>query len=92
VTIQLKSWKTTACGLITALAGFILFSPETFQHWPWAISLAKYITLGGFAALGLASKDSTEHSTQAEVTKATVDQAAVVKAETEAVDLHAGGK
>lgn len=92
MTIQLKSWKTTSCGLVMAAAGFVLFSPETFQHWPWAVSLAKYITLGGFAALGLTSKDSTEHSTQAEVTKATVDQAVAVKAAAEVVDLHAGGK
>ena len=92
MTVQLKSWKTTACGLVMALAGYVLFDPETFQSWPWAISLAKYIMLGGFAALGLASKDSTEHSTQAEVTKATVDQATAVKAEAEAVDVHAGGK
>jgi hypothetical protein len=92
MTIQIKSWKTTACGLTLALAGFVLFSPETFQHWPWAISLAKYVTLGGFAALGLTSKDSTEHSTQSEVARATVDQASASRAQAEVLILHAGGK
>jgi hypothetical protein len=86
--MKLLSWRTTVCGLITALAGFVMFSPETFQQWPWVISLAKYIMLGGIASLGIASKDSSQHSTQAEVTQATVDksvaiQAAVTKAANE---------
>ena len=89
--MKLPSWRTTVFGFITALAGWVAFSPEIFAHWPWVISLAKYIMLGGFAATGLASKDSNQHSTQAEVTQATVDQSAVVKA-AEAVDAHAGGK
>ena len=74
------SWRTTVCGLVMALAGFVMFSPETFQQWPWAVSLAKYIMLGGFAALGIAAKDSNQHSTQAEVTQATVNQAVAIKA------------
>jgi hypothetical protein len=88
--LKIQSWKTTLCGIIMALAGFVLFDPDTFQNWPWAISLAKYVMLGGFAALGLSSKDSTEHSTQAEVTKATVDQATEVRAAAEASNLHEG--
>jgi hypothetical protein len=78
--IQLKSWKTTTAGLITALAGFVLFSPATFQHWPWVADLAKYIMVGGFAALGLVSKDSTEHSTITEVEKSTSDTNAALSA------------
>ena len=74
------SWRTTVCGLITALAGWVAFSPEIFQHWPWVISLAKYIMVGGFAATGLVSKDYNQHSTQAEVTQATVDKSAAIQA------------
>jgi hypothetical protein len=78
--MKLLSWKTTVCGIIMALAGWVVFSPETFQQWPWIISLAKYIMLGGFAALGVVSKDSSQHSTQAEVTQATVDKSAAIQA------------
>lgn len=56
--MNLVNWKTTVIGIITAAAGFILFSPEFFQQWPILISLAKYVTIGGFAAFGLAAKDS----------------------------------
>ena len=52
------SWRTTVFGLITALAGWVVFSPEIFQQWPWVVSLAKYIMLGGIASTGLAAKDS----------------------------------
>ena len=74
------SWRTTVFGLITALAGWVVFSPEIFQQWPWVVSLAKYIMLGGIASTGLAAKDSNQHSTQAEVTQATVNQAVAIKA------------
>jgi len=53
-----KSWMTTASGLITCIAGYVMFSPEQFAQWPWIASLAKFITLGGLAALGLTAKDS----------------------------------
>ncbi len=54
---QSPSWKTTIFGLIIAVAGFVLFSPETFAQWPWMVSLAKYVMLGGFAGLGLSARD-----------------------------------
>ena len=78
--MKLLSWKTTACGLVMALAGFVMFSPETFAAWPVVLALAKYTLLGGFAALGIASKDSAVHSTQAEVTQATANQTAALQA------------
>ena len=52
-----KSWKTSVFGIITAFAAFVLFSPETFSQWPWVLQLAKFITVGGLAGMGLAGKD-----------------------------------
>lgn len=49
------SWKTTLFGLITAAAGFVLFSPQYFP--PLAIDAAKYVMVGGIAALGISGKD-----------------------------------
>ena len=45
-------------GLIAAAATFVAFSPETFSRWPWVITLAKFITVGGLAGIGLTAKDS----------------------------------
>ena len=49
----MRSWKTTVSGIVTAAAGFVLFSPDTFAAWPWLIELAKYIAIGGAACLGI---------------------------------------
>ena len=54
----MRSWKTTVSAIVTVAAGFVLFSPDLFSDWPWLIELAKYVTLGGLAALGIAAKDS----------------------------------
>ena len=54
---QSASWKTTASGVVVAMAGFVYFSPETFAQWPWVLSLAKYIMLGGIAGLGSSARD-----------------------------------
>jgi hypothetical protein len=54
------SWKTTAIGIVSAVAGFITFSPSLFAgpKWTWVNELCKYIMIGGFAGLGFAGKDS----------------------------------
>lgn len=65
---KLQNWRTTIAGLISALAGFVLFSPELFVH--WEVELAKYLMAGGIGALGLLSKDSSTHSTVDQVEKA----------------------
>ena len=70
-----KNWKTTLSGIVAALFGFVLFSPEHFQQWPWLISLAKYACAGGLAALGLMGKDYNNHSTIPEVKEATYESA-----------------
>lgn len=51
----MKNWKTTLFGIVSALAGFVLFSPQYFP--PWGIDAAKYIMAGGLLGLGLAGKD-----------------------------------
>lgn len=76
----MKNWKTGAAGLATAFFGFVLFSPEQFQHFPWLISLAKYAIAGGLASMGLMSKDFNSHSTVTEVNVASDKEAAKAKA------------
>ena len=70
----MKNWKTSACGIATALAGFVLFSPQLFARWPWVSEVAKYIMAGGMAGFGLTAKDSTTHSTVAEVQQSTSNE------------------
>jgi hypothetical protein len=69
----MTNWKTTVTAIVTAVAGFVLFSPQYFP--PWAIDVAKYVMLGGLAAFGLTAKDSNAHSTAAEVQTATIEAA-----------------
>jgi hypothetical protein len=51
------SWKSTVAGAFTAFFMFVLFSPQTFQAWPWLIELAKFAAIGGLAAMGILGKD-----------------------------------
>jgi hypothetical protein len=67
-----KNWKTSASGLVGAAAVFVASNPSLFSRWPWAVPLAGFVVAGGFACLGLAAKDSTTHSTVAEVESSTV--------------------
>lgn len=53
----MRSWKTTLSAVMTVLAGFVLFSPNTFKEWPIVIEVAKYIAAGGVLSLGISSKD-----------------------------------
>ena len=54
----MKSWKTSVTGAITALMGFVAFSPVLFAKWPWVVEIAKYVMIGGFAVFGVAAKDA----------------------------------
>ena len=54
----MKNWRTTAAGLVTALAAFVVFSPELFAAWPWVIAVAKFAGIGGLGALGIAGHDA----------------------------------
>lgn len=54
----MKSWKTTAIGLLSAAAGFVAFSPESFGgEGSLIVEVCKYITVGGLAGLGIVAKD-----------------------------------
>ena len=65
-----KSWKSSTAGIVTAFFAFVLFSPETFSHWPIVLTLAKFATVGGLGTLGIMAKDYNSHSTPDEVMKA----------------------
>ena len=54
----MRSWKTTLSGIVTAVAGFVMFSPDLFAQWPWVVEIAKYVIAGGLVALGIFGKDS----------------------------------
>lgn len=66
----MKNQKTTIAGIATALAAFVLFDPQLFANFAWAVPLAKFITIGGLGSIGVLSKDSTTHSTPEEVLEA----------------------
>jgi hypothetical protein len=55
----IKSWKTSAIGIVLAGTGFVAFSPDTFggEKTP-VVQVCRYITAGGLAGLGICSKDS----------------------------------
>ncbi len=55
---MLTNWKTTLAGLVTAIAGFIMFSPHLFAAHPAVLDMAKYATLGGLAGMGITGKDA----------------------------------
>lgn len=55
--MPIVNWKTTLVGVLTAFFAFIAFSPETFSGLPLLVSLSKFATAGGLAALGIVAKD-----------------------------------
>ncbi len=57
-TAFIKNWKTTAIGITLSFTGFVAFTPSTFggDQAP-LVQVCKYVTSGGLAALGIASKD-----------------------------------
>ena len=61
----MKSHKTTILASITAIAGFILFSPELFENHPIVKEIAKYVMAGGLAAFGATSRDHKVSDEQA---------------------------
>ena len=54
----MRSWKTTAFGLISAGAAWVLFASTnqvTLPH--WMVVTASFVLMGGLAGLGIAGKD-----------------------------------
>lgn len=68
----MKNWKTSLCGIVAAVAGFIAMHPRYTSQWPFINDLAGYVMIGGLAGIGIAAKDSTTHSTEAQVEKASL--------------------
>lgn len=57
---MMTNWKTTTAGIVTAICGFVVFSPDLFAAHPWVLAVAKYATIGGLAGMGIAGKDSVK--------------------------------
>jgi hypothetical protein len=60
----MTSWKTTVSAIVIVICGFILFDPQWFPA--IIISMAKFIGLGGVAALGISAKDFNVTGTKKE--------------------------
>ena len=52
------SWKTTAFGLVSAAAGFIILHPQYFTAHAYIVDIANYVLMGGLAGMGITGKDS----------------------------------
>jgi hypothetical protein len=71
----MKSWRTTLSGAVSSGAGLVLALSTAGVAMPrWVVVAAGFIMAGGFASLGIVAKDSTTHSTLAEVQQSTVDE------------------
>lgn len=54
----MKDWRTSLTSAIAAIAGFVAFSPELFDHHRLLVAAAKYICVGGLAAFGITAADA----------------------------------
>ena len=50
-----QHWRTSAIGCMTAFFAFVAFAPVHFPS--LIVDLGKFATIGGLAAMGIASKD-----------------------------------
>lgn len=73
--MNLENRKTTLAGILAALGAALMLVPLP-DDWKW---VPPFLSALGAALIGAAAKDSTTHSTVAEVSKATE----VVKVEAE---------
>ena len=70
-----SSWRTTFSAAVGAIAGLIAFLSTQGVIMPhWLVLTAGFITVGGFASLGIAAKDSSVHSTVAQTQQATHEE------------------
>jgi hypothetical protein len=74
----MKNWRTTLSGSIAAIGlaaiAYVQTYPQYFAKWPWALPLAGILAASGVFVNGAVAKDSTTHSTVAEITAATVEK------------------
>lgn len=85
----MKSWPTSLSGIVVFVAGFVVFSPETFVHYPVVVQIAKYVMGGGVLALGFTSKSTNVHSTVEEVAAASPSTASVAMSQVTEVRVEA---
>ena len=75
----MRSWRTTASGLIGALALVVVGNPSLIPaRFHWVVVLAGIVASGGFAALGITGKDAAVHSSVAEVAAASPENVSSV--------------
>lgn len=58
----LRNWQTTTCGIVSAVASFVVMFPQNFP--PPVHMVAQFAMAGGLAALGICGKDSNKSHTQ----------------------------
>jgi hypothetical protein len=76
----MKNWRTTVCGLVAAIAAYVVANPSQFVKWPWAGTVAGIVMASGILGVGATAKDSSTHSTEAEVKVSTIKaNSAIVK-------------
>jgi len=73
--MTIENWKTTLAGILAALGAALMLAPLP-DDWKW---VPPFLSAFGAALIGMAAKDSTTHSTVAQIVKA----AEVVKVEAE---------
>ena len=70
----MTSWKTTISGTVTAGAGLVIALSSSGVALPhWLVVVAGYVAAGGMAALGIAGKDASVHSTAEQVRASTIE-------------------
>ncbi len=58
----MKDWKTILCGIIAALAAFVVQAPQYFP--PLAQDIASFILAGGLAGLGITAAQARRDGQQ----------------------------
>jgi hypothetical protein len=54
----IRSWKTTASGLVSAGASLVVFMSTQGVAVPhWLVTVAGFVLVGGLASMGIAGKD-----------------------------------
>jgi hypothetical protein len=56
----MKNWRTTTAAVISTIAAFVAFSPDSFGGESHSfVRLCLFIHLGGLAAFGILAKDAS---------------------------------
>jgi uncharacterized membrane protein len=60
-----KSWRTTLFGLIASVASLIVTVPEVVDNNQKIVKVAAFVMAGGFAGMGIVSRDNNKSDEQA---------------------------